>query len=148
MDMQIGEALLSLTSAAFSCDSHLPLPLPPTLACSAPLSSELDKRYCLSCSLKHIYSQVIFHNTIVLLSEAMDHCSCSPLYGRQWHLLQGKIKPTLVVLTLFPVLQLHPFRSGSTLHSSPSMQGCIWHHHFWATMDAVKEKVKKDQIIY
>lgn len=43
---------------------------------------------------------------------------------------------TLVVLTLFPVLQLHPLRSGSTLHSSPSMQGCIWHHHFCATMDA------------
>lgn len=43
---------------------------------------------------------------------------------------------TFVVLTLFPVLQLHPLRSGSTLHSSPSMQGCIWHHHFCATMDA------------
>ncbi|TNN31741.1 hypothetical protein EYF80_058102 [Liparis tanakae] len=29
-----------------------------------------------------------------------------------------------------------PVRSGRTLHSSPSMQGCIWHHHFWATMEA------------
>lgn len=43
---------------------------------------------------------------------------------------------TLVVLTLFPVLQDHPVRSGRTLHSSPSMHGCIWHHHFWATMEA------------
>lgn len=44
--------------------------------------------------------------------------------------------PTLVVLTLLPVLQDHPVRSGRTLHSSPSMHGCIWHHHFWATMEA------------
>lgn len=44
--------------------------------------------------------------------------------------------PTFVVLTLLPVLQLHPVRSGRTLHSSPSMHGCIWHHHFWATMEA------------
>lgn len=43
---------------------------------------------------------------------------------------------TFVVLTLLPVLQLHPVRSGRTLHSSPSIQGCIWHHHFWATMEA------------
>lgn len=43
---------------------------------------------------------------------------------------------TLVVLTLLPVLQDHPVRSGRTLHSSPSMHGCIWHHHFWATMEA------------
>lgn len=43
---------------------------------------------------------------------------------------------TLVVLTLFPVLQLQPVRSGRTLHSSPSKHGCIWHHHFWATIDA------------
>lgn len=43
---------------------------------------------------------------------------------------------TLVVLTLFPVLQLQPFRSGRTLHSSPSIQGCIWHHHFCATIEA------------
>lgn len=46
------------------------------------------------------------------------------------------IGPTLVVLTLLPVLQDHPVRSGRTLHSSPSMHGCIWHHHFWATMEA------------
>lgn len=41
-----------------------------------------------------------------------------------------------MVLTLLPVLQDHPVRSGRTLHSSPSMHGCIWHHHFWATMEA------------
>lgn len=51
--------------------------------------------------------------------------------------------PTLVVFTLFPVLQLHPLRSGSTLHSSPSMQGCIWHHHFCATMEAVAAEGQK-----
>ena len=33
--------------------------------------------------------------------------------------------PTFVVLTLLPVLQLHPVRSGRTLHSSPSIHGCI-----------------------
>lgn len=43
---------------------------------------------------------------------------------------------TLVVFTLFPVLQLHPLRSGNTLHSSPSIHGCIWHHHFCATIEA------------
>lgn len=53
------------------------------------------------------------------------------------------VAPTLVVFTLFPVLQLHPLRSGSTLHSSPSMQGCIWHHHFCATMEAVAAEGQK-----
>lgn len=43
---------------------------------------------------------------------------------------------TLVVLTLLPVLQDQPVRSGRTLHSSPSIHGCMWHHHFWATMEA------------
>jgi len=45
---------------------------------------------------------------------------------------------TLVVLTLLPVLQDQPVRSGRTLHSSPSIHGCIWHHHFWATMEAAE----------
>lgn len=57
--------------------------------------------------------------------------------ARQW--LQRRVavcSQTFVVLTLLPVLQLHPVRSGRTLHSSPSIQGCIWHHHFWATMEA------------
>lgn len=52
---------------------------------------------------------------------------------------------TLVVLTLFPVLQDHPVRSGRTLHSSPSMHGCIWHHHFWATIDAGTSYDRKDE---
>lgn len=43
----------------------------------------------------------------------------------------------MVVLTLCPLLQLHPDRSGSTLHSSPGRQGSIWHHHFCRTMEAV-----------
>jgi len=43
---------------------------------------------------------------------------------------------TLVVFTLLPLLQLQPERSGSTLHSSPSRQGSIWHHHFCSTTAA------------
>lgn len=61
-----------------------------------------------------------------------------------WRKSKGVIKErrvvvcpqTFVVLTLLPVLQLHPVRSGRTLQSSPSIHGCIWHHHFWATMEA------------
>lgn len=48
------------------------------------------------------------------------------------------LKLTFVVLILFPVAQLQPFRSGRTLHSSPSRHGCIWHHHFCSTIEAVK----------
>lgn len=51
-------------------------------------------------------------------------------------LFHSNYRVTLVVFTLFPVLQLHPVRSGKTLHSSPSKHGCIWHHHFWITMEA------------
>lgn len=43
---------------------------------------------------------------------------------------------TLVVLTLCPRLQLHPDRSGSSLHASPRRQGSIWHHHLCRTMAA------------
>lgn len=70
-----------------------PSPVASYSACTATLSSELDKRDCLLCSLKCIYSQVIFHDTIVLLSEAMDHCSCFFLYIWQWHLFPVKINP-------------------------------------------------------
>lgn len=52
---------------------------------------------------------------------------------------------TLVVLTLFPVLQLQPFRSGNTLHSSPSIHGCIWHHHFCATIEAAQTERKTER---
>lgn len=47
---------------------------------------------------------------------------------------------TLVVFTLLPLLQLQPERSGSTLHSSPSRHGSIWHHHFCSTMEAGGEE--------
>lgn len=47
---------------------------------------------------------------------------------------------TLVVFTLFPEEQLHPFRSGRTLHSSPSRHGCIWHHHFCSTIEATGDR--------
>lgn len=43
---------------------------------------------------------------------------------------------TLVVLILLPVAHIHPELSGSVLHSSPSRQGSISHHHFPITMEA------------
>lgn len=55
---------------------------------------------------------------------------------------QVGIIPTLVVFTLFPEEQLHPLRSGRTLHSSPSRHGCMWHHHFCSTIEANKEENK------
>lgn len=45
-----------------------------------------------------------------------------------------------VVLTLLPLLQAQPESSGSTLQSSPSKQGSMWHHHFWTTMDAGRQR--------
>lgn len=68
------------------------------------------------------------NRSIVLFKDLQRHFF-SPWDGQDYRV-------TFVVLTLLPVLQLHPVRSGRTLHSSPSIQGCIWHHHFWATMEA------------
>lgn len=78
------------------------------------------------------------------LSPSPRRCGCSPgccLLAPGWGrhtwvppiTWQGR---TLVVFTLLPLLQLHPERSGSTLHSSPSRHGSIWHHHFCSTMEA------------
>lgn len=64
--------------------------------------------------------RVSFFILLVLL--VRQRCSC--------------YRVTLVVLTLLPVLQDQPVRSGRTLHSSPSKHGCIWHHHFCSTMEA------------
>lgn len=47
---------------------------------------------------------------------------------------------TLVVLILLPVAHIHPELSGSVLHSSPSRQGSISHHHFPITMEAVSKQ--------
>jgi hypothetical protein len=47
---------------------------------------------------------------------------------------------TLVVLILLPVAHIHPELSGSVLHSSPSRQGSISHHHFPITMEAVQKQ--------
>ena len=47
---------------------------------------------------------------------------------------------TLVVLILLPVAHIHPELSGSVLHSSPSRQGSISHHHFPITMEAMQRK--------
>lgn len=89
--------------------------------------------------------------TVLLTGAAWQPCSIPPLQG---HILlpMGASRPTarllspchaawgyrvtLVVFTLLPLLQLHPDRSGSTLHSSPSRHGSIWHHHFCSTMEA------------
>ena len=54
--------------------------------------------------------------------------------------LQAGCPLTLVVFTLFPEEQLHPFRSGRTLHSSPSRHGCMWHHHFCSTIEATGDR--------
>jgi len=43
---------------------------------------------------------------------------------------------TLVVLILLPVAHIHPELSGNVLHSSPSRQGSISHHHFPITIEA------------
>lgn len=43
---------------------------------------------------------------------------------------------TLVVLILLPVAHIHPELSGNVLHSSPSRQGSISHHHLPITMEA------------
>lgn len=59
-----------------------------------------------------------------------------------WVTCQVGIIPTLVVFTLFPEEQLHPLRSGRTLHSSPSRHGCMWHHHFCSTIEATREENK------
>lgn len=47
---------------------------------------------------------------------------------------------TLVVLILLPAQHIQPELSGSVLHSSPSRQGSISHHHFPITMDATGNK--------
>lgn len=47
---------------------------------------------------------------------------------------------TLVVLILLPVAHIQPELSGSVLHSSPSRQGSISHHHFPITMEAVQKQ--------
>lgn len=47
---------------------------------------------------------------------------------------------TLVVLILLPVAHIHPELSGNVLHSSPSRQGSISHHHFPITIEAKREK--------
>lgn len=94
--MQIGEVPLPPTCnawAAFLLWLTSSSPAASYSACSATLSSELDKRDCLSCSLKRIYSPVIFHDTIVLLSEAMDHCRFSSLCIWQRHSFPVKINP-------------------------------------------------------
>lgn len=57
---------------------------------------------------------------------------------RMRHLKKNEL--TLVVLILLPVAHIHPELSGSVLHSSPSRQGSISHHHFPITMEAVQRQ--------
>src|SRR4029434_10642356 len=63
----------------------------------------------------------------------MGSASFIGLWGRQEACPKGL---TLVVLIVFPGAAIHPELSGSVLHSSPSRQGSISHHHFPITMDA------------
>lgn len=136
-------------------DSRLPPRLPNSAAAaarSAPLSSGPDERnrlWRLSSARSSPFSNayllhypaftVCRHRSAPSTTERREERRSLRCYIYE---KQG-VAPTLVVFTLFPVLQLHPLRSGSTLHSSPSMQGCIWHHHFCATMEAAAEKGKK-----
>lgn len=68
------------------------------------------------------------------------HCTCPCCLCRDILLSQAGCPLTLVVFTLFPEEQLQPFRSGRTLHSSPSRHGCIWHHHFCSTIEATGDR--------
>lgn len=54
--------------------------------------------------------------------------------------VQTERRLTLVVLILLPVAHIHPELSGNVLHSSPSRQGSISHHHFPITIEAKREK--------
>lgn len=54
--------------------------------------------------------------------------------------VQTERRLTLVVLILLPVAHIHPELSGNVLHSSPSRQGSISHHHFPITIEARREK--------
>lgn len=55
---------------------------------------------------------------------------------------------TLVVLILFPEEHIQPELSGKVLHSSPSRQGSISHHHFPITMDAVGRQVDRGGLVH
>lgn len=59
------------------------------------------------------------------------------MYGDKFS-MQHMWALTLVVLILFPDEHIHPELSGRVLHSSPSRQGSISHHHFPITMDAAE----------
>lgn len=55
---------------------------------------------------------------------------------------------TLVVLILFPEEHIQPELSGKVLHSSPSRQGSISHHHFPITMDAVGRQADRVGLVH
>lgn len=80
---------------------------------------------------------ILSHSTITTYR---CHCTCPCCECRNILLSQAGCPLTLVVFTLFPEEQLHPFRSGRTLHSSPSRHGCIWHHHFCSTIEATGDR--------
>lgn len=96
--------------------------------CSASLT---PYRTVVSCSWRS-WSSLLPHRTVcALLGFACPRLGKAQLGSPIT--CQGQ---TLVVFTLLPLLQLHPERSGSTLHSSPWRHGSIWHHHFCSTMEA------------
>lgn len=101
------------------------------------LCSVLVSPYQTACALKELELSLSPQNCFGMLSWVLlalgwgRHRWVSPIT------CQGC---TLVVFTLLPLLQLHPERSGRTLHSSPSRHGSIWHHHFCSTMEAGGEE--------
>jgi len=68
-----------------------------------------------------------------------EHLSVAP-FPIKTSKVQTERRLTLVVLILLPVAHIHPELSGNVLHSSPSRQGSISHHHFPITIEAKREK--------
>lgn len=91
-----------------------------------------QKVQCLSSHISLVFSADVFHEHTI---------PCAIIFFFFYLLVTCKVRiiPTLVVFTLFPEEQLHPLRSGRTLHSSPSRHGCMWHHHFCSTIEATRE---------
>lgn len=90
----------------------------------------------------------VWKTILSTVQASLKRCSCAcprSINSETLLLSQAGCPLTLVVFTLFPEEQLHPFRSGRTLHSSPSRQGCMWHHHFCSTIEATGDKKRSVQ---
>lgn len=94
--------------------------------------SKLCARIVLSCQML-VHTVYSSHGHFLTLTDSVQKRD-RELNANLTHTHRDSL--TFVVLTLLPVLQDQPVKSGKTLQSSPAMHGCIWHHHFWATMEA------------